>query len=83
MNYIFFWRGLLFITHSWAVQSLNLVIAIVPTLLYFVIVNMGTLATILENKTESISTNLISVQLLVVFLTLIQNLFTNGYLLGT
>ena len=27
------WRGLLFITHSWAVQSLNLVIAIVPTLL--------------------------------------------------
>ncbi len=44
---------------------------------------MGTLATILENKTESISTNLISVQLLVVFLTLIQNLFTNGYLLGT
>lgn len=39
---------------------------------------MGTLATILENKTESISTNLISVQLLVVFLTLIQNLFTNA-----
>ena len=44
---------------------------------------MGTLATILENKTESISTNLISVQYHTVFLTLIQNLFINGYLLGT
>ena len=40
------WRGLLFITHSWAVQSLNLVIFNVPTLLYCITVSKGTLATI-------------------------------------
>lgn len=43
---------------------------------------MGTLAIIQASKTESLSTYLISVQLLVVFLTLIQSLFTNHFYLG-
>lgn len=39
---------------------------------------MGTLAIIQANKTENLTTLSISVQLLVVFLMLIQNLFTNA-----
>lgn len=39
---------------------------------------MGTLAIIQANKTESLPTLSISVQFHAVFLTLIQNLFTNA-----
>lgn len=37
------WRGLLFVTNGWAVQSLSVVTTIVPTLLFFVyILALGT-----------------------------------------
>ena len=72
------WRGLLFIIVRKAVESLNAVIAIVPTLLLFCNSQYGNIGYNTGKQNRKSIYLLISVQLLVVFPTLIQNLFTNA-----